>query len=142
MATAESRTSSLGGILDSNNGPNVGIGSQGSFSGSGPSHSSGKTRRSAGENSEWRRKVKSVDLDTCESGTASGASAFLRQSLTESHRSSDHLSDSAQEWMKRSLRISAAESSSTGHATVDLNTAHNSGCGGLELMLDKITPPE
>lgn len=128
MATAESRTSSLGGILDSNNGPNVGIGSQGSFSGFGPAHSSGKTRRSAGENSEWRRKVKSVDLDTCESGTAaeaSGASAFLRQSLTESHRSSDHLSDSAQEWMKRSLRISAAESPSPGHASVDLNIAHN-----------------
>ncbi|XP_056591976.1 mitogen-activated protein kinase kinase kinase 1 [Triplophysa dalaica] len=129
MATAESRTSSLGGILDSNNGPNVGIGSQGSFSGYGPAHSSGKTRRSAGENSEWRRKVKSVDLDTCESGTAaeaSGSSAFLRQSLTESHRSSDHLSDSAQEWMKRSLRISSAESPSPGHATVDLNIAHNS----------------
>ncbi|XP_076875818.1 LOW QUALITY PROTEIN: mitogen-activated protein kinase kinase kinase 1 [Brachyhypopomus gauderio] len=66
MATAGSRTSSSG-LLDSNNGTNVGNGPQGSSSAPGLSHSPGKAKRNTGENSQWRRKelrkVRSVDLD-------------------------------------------------------------------------------
>nr|XP_055062777.1 mitogen-activated protein kinase kinase kinase 1-like isoform X1 [Misgurnus anguillicaudatus] len=124
MATAGSRTSSLGGLLDSSNGPNVEIGSQGSSSGSGSAHSVGRARRSALESSEWRRKVRSVDLDTCESGTAS--TPQLHSLITEPYRTCDNLSDSAQEWMNNSLKISA-DGPSTGHDTaVDLNISHNS----------------
>ncbi|RXN11821.1 mitogen-activated kinase kinase kinase 1 isoform X1 [Labeo rohita] len=141
MATAGSRTSSLGGLLDSSSGTNVGNGLQGSSNGSALSNSSGKVKRNAGESSQWRRKVRSVDLDKCESGTAalhfltvsgpgSIQTALLQQSLADpplSDKTSNNLCNSAQEWMKSSLK-SSSESPSADHggAAVDLNASHNS----------------
>lgn len=140
MATAGSRTSSLGGLLDSSSGTNVGNGLQGSSNGSALSNSSGKVKRNAGESSQWRRKVRSVDLDKCESGTAalhfltvsgpgSIQTALLQQSLADpplSDKTSNNLCNSAQEWMKSSLK-SSSESPSADHggAAVDLNASHN-----------------
>ncbi|XP_051539183.1 mitogen-activated protein kinase kinase kinase 1-like isoform X2 [Myxocyprinus asiaticus] len=140
MATAGSRTSSLSGLIDSNNGTNVGNGPQGSSSGSGLLSSNGKVRRNAGESSQWRRKVRSVDLDKCESGTAalhfltvSGPglvqSALLQQSLTEpplGDKTSNNLCNSAQEWMKSSLKSSSEGLSNEHGGTVaaDVNTSH------------------
>ncbi|XP_051973764.1 mitogen-activated protein kinase kinase kinase 1-like [Xyrauchen texanus] len=142
MATAGSRTSSLGGLLDSSNGSNVWNGPQGSSSGSGLLNSSGKVRRNAEESSQWRRKVRSVDLDKCESGTAaldfltvsspgSGQSALLQQSLTEPSlfdKTSNNLCNIAQEWTNSSLK-SSSEGPSDEHGgtpSVDVNTLHNS----------------
>ncbi|KAL1267053.1 hypothetical protein QQF64_002728 [Cirrhinus molitorella] len=141
MATAGSRTSSLGGLLDSSSGTNVGSGLQGSSSGSTLPNSSGKVKRNAGESSQWRRKVRSVDLDKCESGTAalhfltvsgpgSIQTALLQQSLADpplSDKTSNNLCNSAQEWMKSSLK-SSSESPSAEHegaAAVDVNASHN-----------------
>ncbi|XP_073685393.1 mitogen-activated protein kinase kinase kinase 1 [Garra rufa] len=144
MATAGSRTSSLGGLLDSGSGTNVGNGLQGSSSGSTLPNSSGKVKRNSGESSQWRRKVRSVDLDKCESGTAalhfltvsgpgSIQTALLQQSLADpplSDKTSNNLCNSAQEWMKSSLK-SSSESPSADHggaaaAAVDVNASHNS----------------
>ncbi|XP_058644652.1 mitogen-activated protein kinase kinase kinase 1 isoform X1 [Onychostoma macrolepis] len=140
MATAGSRTSSLGGLLDSSSGTNVGNGLQGSSSGSTLSNSSGKVKRNAGESSQWRRKVRSVDLDKCESGTAalhfltvsgpgSIQTALLQQSLAEpplAEKASDNPCNSAQEWMRSSLKSSESPGAEHGGAAVDVNASHNS----------------
>lgn len=123
MATAGSRTSSLGGLLDPSSGSGTGTGAQDSPSGSSGtsvSTSSGKAKRSAGESSQWRRKVRSVDLDKCESGSVQ--SALLLHSLGD--RTSTHLGDNngAQEWMRSSLK--SASSAEHGAAS-DVNASHN-----------------
>lgn len=139
MATAGSRTSSLGGLLDSSSDTNVGNGLQGSSSGSTLSNSSGKVKRNAGESSQWRRKVKSVDLDKCESGTAalhfltvsgpgSIQTALLQQSLAEppfAEKTSDNPCNSAQEWMRSSLKSIERPGVEHGGAAVDVNASHN-----------------
>ncbi|XP_026074971.1 mitogen-activated protein kinase kinase kinase 1-like isoform X1 [Carassius auratus] len=124
MATAGSRTSSLGGLLDSSSGTNVGNGLQDSSGGSTPSISSGKVKRNAGESSQWRRKVRSVDLDKCESGTA--ALHLLTVSGPGSMQTA-HLCHSAQEWTRSSLR-SSSESPRAEHgaAAADPSASHSS----------------
>ncbi|XP_059381321.1 mitogen-activated protein kinase kinase kinase 1-like [Carassius carassius] len=124
MATAGSRTSSLGGILDSSSGTNVGNGLQDSSGGSTLSISSGKVKRNAVESSQWRRKVRSVDLDKCESGTA--ALQLLTVSGPGSIQTA-HLCHSAQEWTRSSLK-SSSESPRAEHgaAVSDLSASHSS----------------
>lgn len=125
MATAGSRTSSLGGLLDSGSGTNVGNGLQGSSGGSTLSNSSGKVKRNAGESSQWRRKVRSVDLDKCESGTAalhfltvSGPGSIQTALLQQS--SSENLCNSAQEWTRSALKSSESPSAEHG-----VNASHS-----------------
>ncbi|XP_062870146.1 mitogen-activated protein kinase kinase kinase 1 [Trichomycterus rosablanca] len=69
MATAGSRTSSSG-LLDLNDGANVGSGPQGGSSTTGVSTSPARVKRNAGEGAQWRRKdlrkVRSVDLEKSE----------------------------------------------------------------------------
>ncbi len=138
MATAGSRTSLLGGLLDSS-GTNVGNGLQGTSSGSTLSNSTGKVKRNSVESSQWRRKVRSVDLDKCESGTAalhfltvsgpgSIQTALLQQSLAEpplAEKTSDNPWNSAQEWMRSSLKSSESPGAEHGGAAVDVNASHN-----------------
>ncbi|XP_026128948.1 mitogen-activated protein kinase kinase kinase 1 isoform X2 [Carassius auratus] len=139
MATAGSRTLSLGGLLDSSS-ANVGNGLQGNSSGSTLSNSSGKVKRNAGESSQWRRKVRSVDLDKCESGSAalhlltvsgpgSIQTALLQQSLAEpplAEKTSDNPCRSAQEWMRSSLKSSESPGAEHGGTSADVNASHNS----------------
>lgn len=126
MATAGSRTSSLGGLLDPSSGSGTGTGAQDSPSGSSGtsvSTSSGKAKRSAGESSQWRRKVRSVDLDKCESGSVQ--SALLQHSLGD--RTSSHLGDTngAQEWMRSPLKSPSSADHGAASAAVDVNASHN-----------------
>ncbi|XP_052422639.1 mitogen-activated protein kinase kinase kinase 1 isoform X1 [Carassius gibelio] len=139
MATAGSRTLSLGGLLDSSSAI-VGNGLQGNSSGSTLSNSSGKVKRNAGESSQWRRKVRSVDLDKCESGSAalhlltvsgpgSIQTALLQQSLAEpplAEKTSDNPCRSAQEWMRSSLKSSESPGAEHGGTSADVNASHNS----------------
>ncbi|XP_042620507.1 mitogen-activated protein kinase kinase kinase 1-like [Cyprinus carpio] len=144
MATAGSRTSSLGGLLDSGSGTNVGNGLQGSSGGSTLSNSSGKVKRNAGESSQWRRKVRSVDLDKCESGTAalhfltvSGPGSIQTALLQQS--SSENLCNSAQEWTRSALKSSESPSAEHGvnasHSSRDMESKET--LRGLQKMEDR-----